>query len=335
MADFSNIIKDFKAQKILVIGDLMLDEYVSGEVNRISAEAPILILDVKEITHLPGGAANVAHNIKALGDKVILTGVIGQDEKGKILKEVLEKKGIDVQGLVIDPQRKTTLKTRVVARDQQLVRVDTEDRNPIDLQTEESLISFVQSKIGEINSIIISDYAKGAITPTLSQRIITLARNNNILCLVDPKGDDYSKYRSCHIITPNKKELAQALNIPIDQMVNENKFLQAGRMLLSHVMCDTVLVTQGGEGMTLFEKNGQTFHHPATTKKVVDVSGAGDTSISTIALAVSAGADTEKAVILASHACGIEVGKIGTAVVFAEELEKALKLGVNYENKEI
>ena len=333
MVELSNIVKNFKTPKVLVVGDLMLDEYISGEANRISPEAPILILDAKETTYLPGGAANTAHNIKTLGDEVILTGVIGQDEKGRILKEALEKKGIDSQGLIIDPQRKTTLKTRVVARNQQVVRVDIENRDPIGLQTEESLFNFIQSKIGEISSIIISDYAKGVVTPTLSQKIIALARNNNILCLIDPKGNDYSKYRNCHIITPNKKEIAQALNIPIEQMSDKSKFLQAGKMLLGHVMSDYVLVTQGAEGMTLFGKDGNVFYYQAVNKKAIDVSGAGDTSIGTFALALGAGADLKQAVILASHACGVEVSKVGTAVVFPEELEESLR-DLTYEEKQ-
>ncbi len=322
MEQLLNIVKNFKDSKILVVGDLMLDEYILGDVNRISPEAPILILDAKETTYIPGGAANTAHNIRTLGNKVVLVGVIGQDENGKILKEILDKKGIDTQGVIVDPQRKTTLKSRIVARNQQIVRVDSEDKNPVSPAIEEQILNLIKSQIHEVKSIVISDYAKGVLTPNLARSIIEIARANNVLSLVDSKTNDYSQYRNCHIMSSNKKELAQTLNI---QIRDENTFLQAGKMLLSHVMCDYVLVTQGAEGMTLFSKDGTTFHFPAVNNKAIDVSGAGDTSISTLALALSAGADLKQAVTLASHACGVEVGKVGTAVVLPEELEESLR----------
>lgn len=308
-----------------MLGDLMLDEYIFGEVNRISPEAPIPILDVKDITHTPGGAANAVHNVLSLGGKVIAVGVIGPDEKGEMLKKILKEKGVEVEGLIVDDQRKTTLKTRVVARNQQVVRIDAESREPISPQTEEKIISFIKNHIGGLNAIIISDYAKGVITPTLSQKIIALARENNVFCLVDPKGKDYSKYKNCHLITPNLTELSQALSIPMEQLESESRFLQAGKMLLAHVLSDNALVKRHDKGMSLFEKNGNTFSCPALNKKAVDVSGAGDTAVGTLALAIAAGADLKQAVILASHACAIKVGKLGTAVVSAKELEESVR----------
>lgn len=325
MEQLLNIIRKFPNLKVLIVGDVMLDEYIAGRVERISQEAPIPILDVREITYLPGGAANAAHNVRSLGGKVILAGVIGSDEKGKTLKEVLEKRGIDASGLIIDPQRKTTLKSRAVAQNQQIVRIDIEDRKPIEQATEEKILHFIKSQIGKFNSIVISDYAKGVITPNLSQSVIQLARQNNILCLVDPKGYDYTKYKNCNIITPNIIELAQALKIPFDQLNSESKFLQAGKMLLTHVVSDNVLVTQKEKGMTLFERSGHIFHQSAINKKAIDVSGAGDTAIGAFALALATGADLKQALIIASHACAIEVGKIGTAVVSPEELEESLR----------
>lgn len=325
MEQYLNIIRNFKNQKILVVGDIMLDEYVWGDVNRISPEAPIPILDVKKIEYVPGGVANVAHNIKSLGDEVTLVGVIGPEDKGKILKEILGKKGINTDGIIIDEKRRTTVKTRAVAKNQQLVRIDFEDRDSINPEIEAKISDFIEEKIKEVNAVIISDYAKGVITSNLSQNIIMKAKENNVLCLVDPKGDDYSKYRGCNIITPNKKELAQCLNIQINQINNESRFLQAGKMLLSHVMSDNVLVTRGQEGMTLFEKSGETFHHPAVNKRAVDVSGAGDTSIATLTLSLTAGADPKQAITIASYACGVAIDKVGTAVVSPEELEEILK----------
>ena len=320
-----DIVTNLKNVKVLIVGDVMLDEYVWGNVHRISPEAPIPILDVKEITYTPGGAANTAHNARALGDKVVLVGVVGPDEKGGILKETLEGRGINARGLIIDESRKTTVKTRVVASSQQLVRIDTETRSPINPKVEDEILTFVKAHIGETNVVIISDYAKGVVTPSLSGNVVALARQNNVLCFVDPKGDDYLKYKNCAMVTPNLKELAQALHIPLEQIENENNLLQAGKMLLSHVMCDNVLLTRGGEGIHLFEKDGNVSHFPAINKNAIDVSGAGDTLIAASAMAIAAGASVQQAMRIASHACGIVVGKRGTAVALPEELEKSLE----------
>lgn len=324
MEQFLKIIEKFKDLKVLVVGDLMLDEYIFGDVNRISPEAPIPILDVKQVTYTPGGAANAVHNVKSLGGKVMAAGVIGDDEKGRMLKKILEEGDIDASGLVVDMSRRTTLKTRVVAKNQQVVRIDAENREPISSETEERLLDFVKSQLKELNAIIISDYAKGVITSALSQKIIALAKENNVFCLVDPKGKDYSKYRNCSLITPNLSELSQALNIPLEQLESESRFLQAGKMLLAHVLSDNAVVKRHDKGMSLFEKNGSNFSCPALNKKAVDVSGAGDTAVATLALALAAGADLKQAVILASHACAIKVGKMGTAVVSADELAESI-----------
>lgn len=326
MEQYLNIIKNFKDQKILVVGDLMLDEYLIGNVDRISPEAPIPILDVKEISHRPGGAANTAHNIQSLGGKVFLAGVVGQDENGILLKTLMAEKGIDIQGIVIDSQRKTTLKTRAVAKNQHIVRIDIEDREPINPEIETKLLQFIESRLPGVKTIIISDYLKGVITPVLSKKIIELSKSRNVLSLVDGKSTDFSKYRGCNIIIPNKKELGHALNIPLEQLASDGRFLQAGKMLLAHVMSDNVLVKCGEQGMTLFKKDGSAFSHLAVNRNPVDISGAGDTAIATFALALVSGADQEQAVVLASYACGIGVGKVGTAVVLPEELWASLKL---------
>ncbi|OGZ23723.1 MAG: hypothetical protein A3A08_02550 [Candidatus Nealsonbacteria bacterium RIFCSPLOWO2_01_FULL_41_9] len=322
MQELINIVKNFKNKKILVVGDLMLDEYILGSVERISPEAPIPILDVKEIKYIPGGAANNANNIKSLGGEVILTGIIGAEDKGKLLKEILEKRGINTQGVFVDQTRKTTVKTRIVARDQQMVRVDSEDRNPIAPETENKILEFINGQIKGVNAVIISDYAKGVITPSLSRNIIELAKASNVLSLVDPKGKDYLKYKNCDIITPNQKELGEALNLEIN---NESQFSQAGRMLLSHVFCDNVIVKRGGKGIFLFGKEGNSFSFPAVNKLPKDVSGAGDTAVAAFALALASGADFKQTIIIASYACGVAVGKVGTDVVLPEELVESLK----------
>lgn len=328
--NFLRIIKNFQKTRILVVGDIMLDEYIFGDVEKISPEAPIQILDLKEIRHIPGGAANVVRNIKALGGKIFLTGVIGPEDKGKILKRVLVEGGTNTEGIFIDPKRKTTVKTRVVARNQQIIRIDSENRNWISSKIENKILNFIKKRIKDIDAIIISDYAKGVVSPRLSQNIIKIAKDNKIFCLIDPKGRDYLKYKGCNIITPNAKELAQALNVQVE---NESQFLEAGKMLLSHVMCDNVLVTRGAKGMTLFERNGAWFHSPADNMagKVVDITGAGDTAAATFALALTAGANLKQAMMIANYACGVVVTKAGAAVVLPEELEKRLK---TYEKKQ-
>ncbi|MFH1423793.1 MAG: D-glycero-beta-D-manno-heptose-7-phosphate kinase [Candidatus Nealsonbacteria bacterium] len=324
MENYSDLLKKFKNSQVLVVGDLMMDEYLWGNVDRISPEAPIPVLDVKKIDFRPGGAANAAYNVKSLGDKVFLVGVVGVDEKGAILKKLLEEKGINADGIVFDNQRKTTVKARVVAKNQQIVRIDIEDKTPIVPEIEEKILTFIRERVKDLGAIIISDYGKGVITPTLCQQIIALAKENNVLSLVDPKGTDILKYRGCTIIAPNKKELSVALNVPLEQLAQEGRFLQAGKMMMAHIMSDNVLVKCGDEGMTLFEKNGNIFHFPALNQKAIDVSGAGDTAIGVFALALASGIQKQEAVVLASHACSIKVSKVGTSVVVPEELEVSL-----------
>jgi len=324
MENYSNILQNFKNSKILVVGDLMLDEYLLGDVDRISPEAPIPVLDVKTVDFRLGGGANTAYNIKSLGDKVFLAGVVGADEKGEILKKILAERGINAEGVMVDAQRKTTIKTRVVAKNQQIVRIDIEDRKRISPEIEQKLISFIRERIKDLNAIVISDYAKGVITENLSQQIIALAKENNVFSVVDPKGTDVSKYRGCNIIAPNKKELGIALNIPFEQLAQEGRFFEAAKMLMAHTMSDGVLVKCGAEGMVLFERSGNISRFPALGKEVIDVSGAGDTAVGVFTLAVAGGVNQKEAVILASNACAVKIGKHGTDVVLPEELAAIL-----------
>lgn len=258
-----------------------------------------------------------------------MAGVIGHDEKGGILNNFLAEKGIETTGVIVDNQRKTTIKTRAVAQNQQIVRIDIEQRDPIGQETEDKIVDFVKSQIKDLQAIVISDYAKGVITPTLSQRILALARENNVFSIVDPKGTDILKYRGCSVITPNKKELGIALNIPFEQLQQEGRFLQAAKMLMVQAMSEGVLVKCGAEGMVLMEKDGSVSRFPALNQNPVDVSGAGDTAVGVFALAMASGAKSKEAAVLASHACAISVGKMGTAVVLPEELRAIL---ANYAN---
>jgi len=322
MEEILGIIESFKNQRILVVGDLILDQYFCGEVNRISSEAPVPVLDVKKINYILGGAANAANNLKVLGAKAILAGVIGPDDKGNMLKEMLGQAGIDAQGVVVDEKRKTTVKIRTMAKDQQLLCIGMEDRAFIDTKTEDKLFDIIKEKIKDVNALIISDYERGVFTPSLTRRIIELAGQNKVIIFADAKGDDYLKYKGCNVITLNEKELSRAFTF---QIINEEQLAFSGKRLLSDLSSGCVLVKQGGKGMTLFEKNGEKFHYPAVNQEVRDVSGAGDTALVAFALSLGAGVDFKKSVIIASYACGIAVGKIGTAVVLPEELKESLK----------
>lgn len=300
----------------------MLDEYFIGKVNRISPEAPIPILDVEKIKYVPGGAANTANNVKSLGAETVLSGVIGPEECGNTLKSLLAENGIDNSGIIVDAKRRTTLKTRVVAKNQQLVRIDQEDRNTISSETENKILDFIKSQNNSLSIIIISDYAKGVVSPGLCAGIIEFAKENNIPCLVDPKGKDYLKYKNSTIVTPNEKELGESLGLPISK---ESQFLEAGKALLSHVISDYVMVTRSEKGMCLFQKDKAPSHAPALNKDAIDTSGAGDTAIGVFALAFASGASPEQAMAITSHACSIVVGKHGTATVTEEELSESIK----------
>lgn len=315
-------IKNFTGKKILIIGDLMLDEYLLGKTTRLSPEAPVPIVEVEKVNYVPGGAANAANNVNALGDEAVLVGVVGKDENGQKLIKLLQKQGIKTAGIFEDSERPTTTKSRIISQGQQIVRVDKENRKPISKKLENKLLTFIKKAISRVNIILISDYAKGVVTPSMSKAIISLAKNAGKRVLVDPKGEDFSKYRDCFLITPNLKELETALKI---QLKNFKNLPQAARMLLAHVNSEAVLVTLGADGMALLEKSGKYTDVPSADVKVVDISGAGDTAIATYALSLTAGADFEEAMLLSTHACSIVIGKLGTATASRDELIKAIK----------
>lgn len=314
------IIQKFKSKNIMVIGDAMLDEYLFGRAERISPEAPIPILRVEKILHSPGGAANTAYNVKGLGANVFFVGVVGNDEKGKVLTDDLKAKAIDVSGLMIDQQRKTTVKTRALAMNQQMLRIDQEETNSISPEMQNKVLGFVQEHLKDLQAIILSDYAKGVLTFELTQKIIGLSKENKVLCLVDPKGDDASKYKNCDVITPNFKELGQMIRLEIK---NQGQFMQASQALMSCINCSKLVVTQGEQGMTFFS-NTQNVNRPALNKEPRDVSGAGDTAIASFALGFSCGATPEEVLDIASLACAIKVNKIGASPVFSDELIEAI-----------
>lgn len=316
------IVRNFAGKKILILGDLMLDEYIFGKTTRLSPEAPVPIVETKKIVHLPGGAANAANNVKTLGDGTILTGIIGKDENGKKLIKLLKNKGIKTAGIFEDSERPTTLKSRIVSEGQHIVRIDKESRTPITRALEKKLLDFIKKTINNVDIVLISDYAKGVITPTLSQAIINLATKADKRVLVDPKGEDFSKYQGCSTILPNLKELEIAMKI---QVKNLRSLPQAEKMLLAHVNSEAALITLSANGMALLEKSGKYTKMPAPDVKVVDISGAGDTAIASFALSLAAGATFQEAMSISTYACSVVIGKLGTATVTQSELVKAFK----------
>jgi len=316
------IINNFTGKKVLIVGDLMLDEYLVGKITRLSPEAPVPIVEIEKINYVPGGAANSANNVSSLGDETILVGIIGNDENGQTLIKLLKKRGIKTTGVFNDPERPTTLKSRIVSQGQQVVRVDKESRKPIPKRIERKILDFIKKTINRVDIILISDYAKGVVTPTLSQTIINLANKIGKRVLIDPKGEDFNKYQGCFMITPNLKELETTLKIQVKDIKN---LPQAAKMLLAHVDSEAILTTLGADGMALTEKSGKCTTVPAADIKVVDISGAGDTAIAAFALSLSAGANYYEAMLISTYACSITIGKTGTAVASRNELIKAIK----------
>lgn len=312
----------FGSKKILVLGDLMLDRYVWGSVSRISPEAPVPVVDVSKETLLPGGAANVANNICALGGKVSLCGVTGRDEAGAILLNLLKEGLQDAAGVVIDDARPTTTKTRVIAHSQQVVRFDREKREEIPKAIRNSILSKIKDQIHEIDCIVVSDYAKGMITPSIMREVMAIAKPAGVPVVVDPKVGHFSYYRGATIITPNHLEAARAAKIEIE---NDETLRQAGFTLLDQIQGEAVLITRGEQGMNLFQKDGRITHIPTVAKEVYDVTGAGDTVVSVLALAIAAGANYVQAAMIANYAAGIVVGMVGTSTVKRDELAKAIE----------
>ena len=310
------IIQRFPDQPILVVGDLMLDRFVWGRVERISPEAPVPVVEVeRESVHL-GGAANVACNLAVLKARPFLVGVVGCDEAGERLVEELHRQEISSEGVVRANDRTTTIKTRILAHHQQVCRTDRESREPLSQGVLGKMRGVYQTFLNQAKGIILSDYAKGALSPNLVLDLIRDCREAKKFLAVDPKAGDFSVYRGASLITPNKKEAERASGVEI---VDQSSFIQAGRKLLELTASDYLLITRGEEGMTLFEGKEHS-HIPTVAREVFDVTGAGDTVIASLTLAVAAGASLGEAAALANHAAGVVVGKLGTAAATADEI---------------
>jgi len=317
------IIGNFSRAKVLVVGDIMLDHFIWGKVSRISPEAPVPVVEVQSDNLMLGGCANVLNNIFSLGGTVYVTGVIGPDSMGERLLGELYKRRIDTDGIIVEADRPTTLKTRIVAHSQQVVRFDRESRHPIKSNSVEKLIGYIKRVKSKLGAVIISDYNKGVITKPLLDGIREVISRKGIPVCVDPKQNDFSLYQGFDIITPNHYEAGRAAGIEIMDM---HDVMKIGRMILDRFNFKALLITRGEEGMNLFEKDGKTIctTFPAEAREVFDVTGAGDTVIGVFALCIASGATFKEAAALANYAAGIVVGKVGTASISQDELRDVL-----------
>ena len=308
----------FSNVRVLIIGDVMLDEYVWGDVNRISPEAPVPIVEIQQKTHVAGGAANVEANIHSLGGSVYLISLVGDDTQAENLRTTLKKMYILTDSLVVDPSRVTTTKTRIIAHSQQIMRLDTEIRTTPKNEIEILLIDQIKQLVNMVDVCVISDYAKGVISKRIASEFIKESLNAGKSILVDPKGNDYTKYEGVSMITPNMAEAQQATGI---FSKDETNLLLIGRQLRKIIGGGNVLITRGADGMSLFHADDtDVIHIPTQARNVYDVTGAGDTVLGTLALAIGVGMPIEDAVRLSNKAAGIVVGKIGTSTVTEQEL---------------
>lgn len=307
----------FRGKRILIVGDVILDEYIWGEVQRLSPEAPVPIVEVRQRTYRPGGAANAAVNVHSLGGQVLLGGVVGQDSSAMHLRHALMECEVAGESLVRDGARPTTTKTRIIAHGQQIVRVDHEERASLPAMLEDTLLQWVEKHLPDVHACILSDYAKGVVSSRLAKEFIGLARRAGKPVVVDPKGTDYLKYRGATLVTPNIHEVEQAID---DHIKGDDEVARAGRRLVELLEGSAVLITRGEEGMSLFNGGNSPLHIPTEARHVFDVTGAGDTVVSTLAMSLATGSPLEGAARLANAAAGIVVGKMGTSGVTIDEM---------------
>lgn len=319
---YKQILAAFKKLKVMVIGDAMLDEYIHTTVERTSPEAPVQVARAQKRSYALGGAANVAGNLAKLGAQVDMACVIGSDENGKKLQQILAENGIDTEGIFVDAARPTTTKTRIIAGRHQMLRVDDEDTSPISKKISDRIMQFAQNRLPDGNGVIISDYLKGTLTNALLKSLISLARKNKKPVVVGPKGTSYQKYRGADVIIPNTLEAAAAYG---KELKNDEDFKKAARFLLEQLQCRAILITRGADGMSLYQHNGDYEHIPTISREVYDVTGAGDTVLSAFGLALFGGASYPDAASLANIAAGIVVGKSGTATASADEIISSLE----------
>ena len=322
-----DIIPHMQQQRVLVLGDLMLDEFIWGKVHRISPEAPVPVVQVTHESAFPGGAANVARNLADFGAQAFIGGIVGDDENGDKLLNSLIASGISTDAVLRLPDFETIVKTRVIARHQQMVRVDREKKRKISQPEIDRLLSILRDKIGDVDAIIIEDYGKGFITQALFDKIITLAANNLKIVTIDPNPNNPLDWAGATMVKPNRREAFTAAGLPFDE--EEHDIHEIGEVLLEKWRVSSLLITLGEEGMLLFDPPDAPYHIPTRAQEVYDVSGAGDTAITFYTLAISAGLSGVHAAEIANHAAGVVVGKLGTATLTPQELLKSFEMQVS------
>jgi D-beta-D-heptose 7-phosphate kinase/D-beta-D-heptose 1-phosphate adenosyltransferase len=324
------LLADARRTRIIVVGDVMLDHFIWGTVERISPEAPVPVVELERESFMPGGAANVARNLSAMNVPTELCGVVGRDQAGRQLKELLKQHHIDFTGVLAQVGRTTSVKTRIVAHKQQVVRLDRETREGLDRRLTLRLASLLRRRIAAAAAVIIGDYGKGVVTQPLLDEIKRLCRRHGIWLSLDPKPVHHLDLSGLSLITPNRKEAFELAKIP-DETRNANpladaNLLRAAERVLNDLRPALLLITLGELGMLLCQRGRKPFHIPTVSQEVFDVSGAGDTVIATFTLAIAAGASPLEAALLSNHAAGIVVGKLGTATVAPEELAASLRM---------
>ncbi len=313
----------FSGQQVVILGDIMLDRYLFGNVDRISPEAPVPVVNLTDERLTLGGAGNVAKNIRALGGLPILFGLSGQDGEGDRLRDLLQEEGIEAH-LVEDPERPTIIKTRVIAHNQQVVRLDKESTAPASPGVIDSILQRLEPVLRKASVLIISDYAKGLINVHLMDglRELLAGQPHQPRLLVDPKPKNIALYRNVFLLTPNAKEAAQCAGM--STLTHQADIIRSGRTILDSLSCENVLITLGARGMVLFEQNSPPIHIPTVAQNVYDVTGAGDTVIATLGLALAAGQSLPRASLLANYAAGYVVGELGSATATTQDLERAI-----------
>jgi len=311
------ILSGFSDVRILVVGDLMLDRFVWGDVSRISPEAPVPVVEVRSESEMPGGAANVARNICELGGGLYIAGIVGDDHYGRVLMKGLAGKRTDIGGIIVGEKRKTTLKMRIVAHHQQMVRVDYEDVDGLTESQIDRLMGYIEGQLESIDAFLIEDYGKGMVTQPMLDRLVALGKSAGKIMTFDPKQGHELDVRGVTAVTPNRSEAVWAAG-------GEMPESKLGLALMDKWGCESVLLTLGEQGMLIFERGSESVEIPCAAREVYDVSGAGDTVIGTFTLALASGASNFEAAVIANHAAGIVVGKVGTAVVTREELWKEM-----------
>lgn len=314
-------IERFPGRRLLVLGDLMLDHYLWGRVERISPEAPVPVVEVQRETSSLGGAGNVAANLAALGATPVLVGLVGDDVRAGQLFEAFAARGVDTCAIVRDPSRPTTMKTRVIAHSQQIVRADWESRADVDGPALSDLIATLEREMAGVHGLIVSDYGKGVITRPVLDAAIGLAKAQGIPISVDPKESHIDAYRGVSILTPNQHEAGWVMG---QRITDEASLMSVGWGLQKRLDAECALVTRGADGMSLFERSGRYTHLPTVAREVYDVTGAGDTVVSVVALALAAGSDYPEACYLANHAAGVVIREVGTATCSPAQLRASV-----------